>query len=455
MRQQRFRMKEEEFISIIEGLRKVIIAQGEEILALKEEIRVLKEGRDSGNSSMPPSADLKRHSRSLRRGSGKKPGGQPGHEGRTLEMKAVADHVVVHSPSYCTCCGEDLSGIGAVLLERRQVVDIPPVAASYTEHRVYGKKCRCGHETRGTFPAHVTSAIQYGAGIEATAAYMSARQFVPYARMCEYFAHVHRLPISEGSISNMLGRFAAKAKVPYRYIKDGIARTGVVGADETGCKVNGGKQWVFTWQSPKGVLLSVAKSRGYGGINGTFPNGLPDSILVSDAWAAQMGTAAKGHQLCMAHLLRDLNYFVDVLRDNWSEKVRAVIEGALELKGRLAPADYMDEATVAEREELEGRLDSLLGQQTDNGKVTAFKKRLVKYRGHIFEFLRHHEVPPDNNASERAIRNVKVKQKVSCQFKSQLGAEIFVTIRSIIDTCIRRDIDIFQSLVAIANYRAE
>lgn len=67
----------------------------------------------------------------------------------------------------------------------------------------------------------------------------------------------------------------------------------------------------------------------------------------------------------------------------------------------------------------------------------AFHKRMNKYKNYIFTFLYYPEVPPDNNGSERAIRNVKVKQKVSGQFKTQRGAEIYAIIRSVTDTCIK------------------
>jgi hypothetical protein len=282
---------------------------------------------------------------------------------------------------------------------------------------------------------------------------MSARQYMPYARMCEYFGQIHQLPISQGSIANILERFTKKSEIVYQYIKDCVEQSDVVGADETGCKVGGEKYWTHTWQTSQNVLLSVAKSRGYAGIHETFPDGLPNAILVSDAWAAQLGTIAKSHQLCMAHLLRDLNYFIDVLKDPWSGNVKELIERSLKLKEQLNHNDYNN--PIAEKEEIEIELDSLLEKETAKGKITAFRKRLIKNRNYIFQFLMHHNVPPDNNASERAIRNVKVKQKVSCQFKSELGAQIFVKIRSVIDTCIKRNIDIFNALKLVANYRPE
>jgi transposase len=439
--------------NLVLDLRLELVSVKQELVNTKEELRILKEGKNSKNSSMPPSTDLKKPNQSLRVPSGKKSGGQLGHKGSTLEMKAIPDEIIQYIPFFCNSCGADLTNSEAILHEKRQVVDIPPVATVYTEHQVFKKQCQCGCQISSPFPAHVSSSIQYGAGIETMVAYMSARQYMPYARMCEYFGHIHQLPISQGSIANILERFAEKSETVYQYIKECVAQSDVVGADETGCKINGNKYWTHTWQSSQNVLLSVAKSRGYAGIHETFPDGLPNAILVSDAWAAQLGTIAKSHQLCMAHLLRDLNYFIDVLKDSWSVKVKELIDRSLKLKNRLNHNDY--HTPIPEREEIEKELDALLGKETTEGKITAFRKRLIKNRNYIFQFLKHHNVPPDNNASERAIRNVKVKQKVSCQFKSELGAQIFVKIRSVIDTCIKRNIDIFNALKLVANYRPE
>lgn len=433
-------MKEQDYINTIHELRNTI----KELL---EEIRILKEGKNSKNSSMPPSVDFKK-SQSLRISSGKKPGGQAGHEGKNLEMKAIPDIVISHVPNICNQCGEDLTDKEAILEGTRQVIDIPPVKALYTEHQIFSKQCQCGQATQSSFPANVTANIQYGSGAESLIAYMSARQFIPYARMCEYLEHVHQLPMSEGSIANILQRFYYKAQLPYEKIKENIAHSAVVGSDETGCKINGKKSWVFTWQNEHNTYLSISASRGHQGIRESFPNGLPNSILVSDAWPAQLATPAKSHQLCMAHLLRDLKYFVDILKDSWSEKVNYIIRDALQLKKKLL--DKEKKIPITEIRKLERRLNKLLKQESPPGKITAFKKRLIKNRNYIFEFLNYDNVPSDNNGSERAIRNVKVKQKVSGQFKSLLGGNVFVTIRSIIDTALKRNEDVFQILRKIA-----
>lgn len=423
----------------------------DEIIVLKEEIHMLKRPKDSNTGSVPPSKDENRKTRSLRQKTGKKPGGQPGHGGSTLEMKAVPDEVVAHVPAFCRQCGEDLSGLESTLRKKRQVVDLPVTRPAYTEHRCYAKTCNCGHVTVSEFPDSVRAPVQYGPNIESQVAYLSARQYMPYRRIGEYFRDVCGLPLSEGSVNNLLERFAAKAALAHGRIKENISAAPVVGADETGAKVNGNKFWVHTWQDLYNTFLAISESRGSRAVKENFPAGLLDSILVSDAWAAQLSTPARWHQLCMAHLLRDLNYFIDVCPGQWAYEVKKVFAEAIKLKGRLSPEDYG--RPMPERDSLEARLDKLLGSPLDeqHKKVRPFQKRLIKNRGYLFPFLYHEHVPPDNNGSERAIRNVKVKQKISGQFKSKKGGDIFAIVRSVIDTVIKRNGNVFECLNLTAN----
>lgn len=423
----------------------------DEIVELKAEVQLLKRPKNSNTSSIPPSKDENRKTRGLREKTGKKPGGQDGHKGTTLKMSGLPDEVVVHSPGFCQNCSKDISTIPGELRQKRQVVDLPVARPLYTEHQCYNKACTCGHVNKSMFPPQVKAPVQYGPNIESTIAYLSTRQYMPYGRICEHFRDVHGLPISEGSVENLLRRFARKAGLAYQRIRENISCSAVVGADETGAKINGEKAWVHTWQDRHNTLVAVSNSRGNRAINENFPDGFPMATLVSDAWAPQLSTVAKSHQLCTAHLLRELNYFMDQYKDGWSGEAKSIFLEAIKLKKAMTAGQYG--GNCHGRDMLEERLDRLLERPPDEKhiKIKPFWKRLIKNRGSLFVFLYDAEVPPDNNGSERAIRNIKVKQKVSCQFKSFIGAEIFVTIRSVIDTVLKRNGNVFECLNLTAN----
>lgn len=423
------------------------------IQVLLEENERLKHPKNSRNSSVPPSKDENRplKTKSLRNPSGKKPGGQIGHQGNTLKMTDHPDHIVEHKPTYCNHCGYDLSHAKTELVKSRQVVDIPPIIPQYTEHRVFRRTCNCGHVTESSFPAGINAPISYGPTIEATTAYLHTRQYIPFERMSEYFSDVCNLPISQGAIYDILERFAQKALPAWQLIAKEVQGSKVVGSDETGAKLNGKKGWFWTWQSKEATFITFSSNRGTKTIDANFKKGFKNAVLVHDCWRSHFETKAISHQLCTSHLLRELKFFEERYQSNWATLFKELLHDALELKSNLSPPQYY--YPIHQRTEIERRLMVLLQTEIPERmkEVRTFHKRMNKYKDYIFNFLYHPEVPPDNNASERAIRNIKVKQKVSGQFKIQRGAEIYAIIRSITDTCIKNNQNVLSAFHTIAN----
>lgn len=103
---------------------------------------------------MPPSKDENRpkKNQSLRLSTGKKPGGQLGRKGHTLEMTSVPDRTIDLVPQYCNSFGPFLEKGSTVGHRTGQIVDIPPVKAVWTQRRTYGKKYDCSRCTVTDFP---------------------------------------------------------------------------------------------------------------------------------------------------------------------------------------------------------------------------------------------------------------------------------------------------------------
>ncbi|RZS96795.1 transposase [Cecembia calidifontis] len=424
------------------------------VAELEKELARYRNPKNSRNSSVPPSKDENRpkKNQSLREETDRKPGGQPGHKGHTLEMTSRPDKTENHIPSFCTCCGRDLSEVPAELSCRRQVFDLPVIRPVCTEHRSYVKSCPCGEKNRAAFPAGINAPVQYGSGVETMVGYLYARQYVPYIRMKELLGDCFGIGLSEGSIDNIIGRFARKAAPIYAMIKSAVSKSPVIGADETGAKVDGVKQWVWTYQTEEHTLLAISESRGLKAMKAHFPDGFGNAVLCHDAWRAYFSYSENLHQLCCAHLLRDLNYIVERYRSKWAESLRALFGEAILLKKNLPDADLGKNIAA-----MEERMDKLLGLPVhpEHEEAVTFQKRLLKYRQSLLTFLYHPKVPPDNNASERAVRNVKVKQKISGQFKSDIGAENFCVIRSVVDTLIKRSEKVLENLNHIARLQPE
>lgn len=447
----------EELLAIIAIQQKQIAELQKKVIKLEEELSIYKTKKNSNNSSIPPSKDENRpiRNKSLREKTGRKVGGQKGHRGHTLEMTGSPDKIIDHIPCYCEKCGNDLQHIHNEYVVRRQVIDIPPIKPEVTEHRVYKKRCTCGHETESNFPENINVPVSYGSGIESLIGYFHSRQYIPFARMQEIFHDIFGLPVSEGGLHYLLNKLVTKATPAYEMIRQVVFKSEAIGSDETGAKVNGKKNWFWTWQSKMATLICVSSNRGFDTIRENCGEATRDAILVHDCWKSHFQTPSTGHQLCTAHLLRELNYLEEKDKINWPKAFKDVLMKALKLKKRLDPVDYY--YPNEERDELERGLSKLLKQKIDeNFKETiSFQKRMIKYKDYIFTFLYHPKVPPDNNDSEKAIRNVKVKQKVSGQFKSMDGARAFAVLRSITDTAIKNGQNVLQALKIIANLKIQ
>jgi transposase len=436
---------------IIIDLHKIIADQAKIIVDLNSRLDKLENPKNSRNSSIPPSHDYSRplRTQSLREPSNKKLGGQPGHEGKTLEMTKNPDKIISHIPQFCTCCGRDLSQTKAELVECRQEVVLPPIQPIFIEHQSFQKICNCGNKVISGFPEGITPGISYGENVESLAAYMNARQFVPFHRLAEMFKFVFNIPISEGSLVRVINRVAEKATPAYELIRERVKTATVNGGDETGMKINGDKGWFWTFQGNLFTFIIASLNRGSQTINEHFPNGFAFSVLVHDCWRCYFKVAAVAHQICLAHLLREFNHVSECYKLKWATDFKQLLLETIAFKKTLLPQDY--HKTLNQRTEFEKRLNKLLKEPIKKKHTIALslQNRLVKHRQHIFTFLYYHEVPPDNNGSERAIRNVKVKQKISGQFKSFKGALNFAILRSIIDTAIKNNLNPLQSLSQI------
>lgn len=422
------------------------------IESLREEIRLLRNGKKSDTSSTPPSHDFGRsNSKSLRIKTGLKSGGQLGHEGRTLQIKAVPDEIIEHIPQFCNNCGDNLERVTAVLELSRQEVVIPPIKARYIEHHSFSRVCpKCGAFCTCPMPCHLTAPIQYGENVIALVGYLSVFQFIPYKRISNMFNNLFNLPISEGSIDNLLERLTQKALPIYNTIKQKIQQSKVVGGDETGSAVAGKKGWFHTWQTETLTFIVASLKRDFNTGLKYFADGFKKSVYVSDCWAAQLKTTALHHQICIIHLLRELRNFYEALTCNWSFEMKILLTDAMELKKKLLPEDYLNppEAVL----QIEERLANLLQYDLSKShqRVKTFLKRMVKNKDSILTFLYHPMVPPHNNASEQAIRNVKVKTKISGQFRTEQGAKRFAILRSVIDTSIKNSQNVFDAFTTLA-----
>jgi len=407
--------------------------------------------KDSHNSHIPPSqqplsSGKLQRTKSLREKSGKPSGGQVGHPGSHLEFSKEPDIIENYVPHYCPGCGKDLEKEASVLLEERWSIDIPPVVPKIILHRIQGKQCGCGCMVKSQAPAWAKGFVSYGSNIKALVGYLNTEHHIPYKRLSEIFRDVFNLSFSEGSIHNMLKSMKKSCTPMYEEIRSRIASSPVVGADETGLNVNEKQHWQWSFQTDNLTYVYPDASRGIAAINKHFPDGLPHSCLVTDRHSSYFNMNVKGHQICLAHLLRELIYLTELEPEEpWPKKMMELLREAIH-KRKTVEWEKIDRNSILERFE-----ELLYGcLQCANQEIENLKKSLIKNRDNVFRFLFNPKIPYDNNGSERSIRPLKLKQKVSGSFRSFQGALNYAVIHSLADTARKNKQSPFLALKLIA-----
>jgi transposase len=264
---------------------------------------------NSRNSSKPPSSDglAKPSPKSLRGRSGRKPGRPKGQPGATMELSGHPDKKVRHRPAKCGGCGKSLRNAPVTAVERRQVIDVPPVKAVTTEHQMLTVKCGCGCETKAPAPDGVTAPVQYGPRIMGTGIYLWHGQFLSRDRACQALSDLFGCAPSPGALAAAARKTAAFLSPALAAIARQLIACEVVHFDETGFRTAGKLAWVHSASAGKYALFTVHAKRGKDGMKaaGVLPSFA--GIAVHDAWAPYdtFGNVA-GHALCGAHVLREL-----------------------------------------------------------------------------------------------------------------------------------------------------
>ena len=435
----------------IESLNHQLRKKNEEIAKLKNRLSKYETpDKNSSNSSMPPGKErmkdeVVRRTKTLRKPSGKKPGGQEGHKRNKLSCIDTPDEVIDDVPDYCTNCGESLADAERILDYVTQKVSIPELKPVVKEIRHYVMVCKnCGERIR-TAPRHRSNDVVYDASVKSLVVYLSVVQFLPYGRIANFLHDVLGLSPSEGSLVNWVNEAKRNAQPIVDKIKEYIMSSNVVGFDESGCYCNKRLDWAWIAQTVYYTFLFRANGRGSKELTDRFGDSLERMTAVTDRHSAYFALHFLNHQVCLAHLLRELQYLSELdTSQKWSEQVANLFREAIH-KRNTNPTDIISKASWLDK------LDSLLKLNVSKfGKTfDTFKNGLIKCRDYIFNFLEDPVIPPDNNASERGIRKLKIKLKNSCTFRSDFGADAFLELHSVVETAKKHNQTPFNAIQAL------
>jgi len=417
--------------------------------------------KDSHNSSRPPSTDppWAKRTRSLRRPTGKRPGGQAGHLGETLRLCERPNRVVEHRPRECRSCRASLDSAQVVGQRRQQVVEIVPAKLRVTEHRLAVLRCpSCGKTTRGEFAGSVRSGVQYGPGVKARVLYLQQYQLLPYARTAEAMRDLFGCRLSAGTVANIVRECAEALLETELKIKRGLRRSSVIHADETGLLVERRLQYVHVTSNERLTHYTAAAGRGRTAIEeaGVLPR--YRGTCVHDGWPAYSFYTQCRHALCGAHLLRELTFFAELSEETrvWASPLKGLLLG---MKAEVERAGAEGGGRVADEKlaELTQSYDQLIAEglqaQPPSGVPEPVRRqarnlllRLERRKGEVLLFLTDPRVPFDNNQAERDLRMVKLRQKTSGCFRSKEGARQFCRIRSYLSTMRKHGRGVLEAL---------
>ena len=425
-------------------------------------------GQNSRNSSKPPSSDspfVKPAVKSLRRKSGRKPGGQQGHPGSTLAQVADPNERLRHEPGPCAGCGADLAQAAEVGVERRQVFDVPPMTVRVTEHLLIARRCGCGVTTCGTAPEGVSAPVQYGPRITAIILYLYVGQFLSKKRTAAALAELFGTPVSDATVAAMTRRAAHGLDNFLGRLKDRLSEAEVAGFDETGLRVSGTLHWVHCARTDKYTLITCHAKRGRRGIDDAGVLSRFRGVAVHDAWAPYDTYVDAQHQLCCAHALRELQAVADTAPPDagwcWASQVadalvvmQRLVAQAIAAGAGTVDADTLNPPVQLYRSAAQiGITQTAARSDAVMKKHNALARRLIDRQDDYLRFTQDWRIPADNNGSERDIRMIKLRQKVSGCLRTLTGATQFCTIRSYLSTAAKHGRHFFETLVMLAEGR--
>jgi len=419
----------------------------EKLEGLEKQVEELsKGGLTSKNSSLPPSRDHKAKMEQMKSGKGKV-GAIKGHERMERKLVESPDQIIEVRARRCSC-GASLEGIEAVRVIRRQITELPEVKPVVIETQQAVVVCRCcGKEVRGELPEGLESNRMFGPRLEGVVTYFQQQQHLSYERNQETLKELFGLEISQGGLACIVKRAGMAAEARVAAIQAEVRQARVVGSDETGARVNGQNWWEWVFRAGSAILHVIRPSRGLAVISEVMGEAKVDT-WVSDCWSAQLKAPAHGHQLCLAHQIRNLEKLIeDCPRLAWARQMQALFRRAIHLahrRGQLTPKGFARQVR-----QLEGQLQGLIDRRVKNPLAHNLLKRYRKHRDHLLVFLHDPSVPHHNNDCERALRPSVIHRKVSGGFRSQWGADTYANLASVIDSAKATGQAVFPTLVQL------
>jgi transposase len=455
-----------ELEAIVADLQRKITVLAQVCEAQQREIEELKArlGRDSSNSSRPPSADSPyAKPRRRKKRSKRKPGGQPGHPGShraLLDVKEV-DHVERLFPHNCDACDHALPQVPDGDPERKQVWEIPPVAPEVTEYQLFAVICpHCGKRTVAAVPPDVPRG-SFGPRAEATAVYFQGAAHLSVRETQRAFADLFGLPISIGALSRIAARATEALEPQHTEALDAVRGAPVVHADETPWYLKGRLSWLWFAGTEALRVFKIDQRRTIDARRRFLGNALL-GLLVADRYVAYDEQPIERRQFCLAHLKRDAKALVarGGAAKAFGTRLLALLRSAF-AQWRTFQDEHQDRDLMRKRlRPTWQKLVELLvkGAESDHDRVANFSAHLILKAEAMWTFTEVEGCPPTNNLAERSLRKPVLWRKGSLGSQSEWGCRFVERILTVVESLRAQSREllpfIVETLLATAQGRA-
>jgi transposase len=384
------------------------------------------------NSSTPPSQGHKAAGEGASKPKGKPHAGahRPLHPSPTRKRDVMAAH--------CQHCAADVSAVTQTALQSYDRIEIPEIKPDVTRVTLHGGICPCcARRFKARPPQGLEPGSPFGPNLRAFAIYLRASHAVSFERLARLMSDLLGLDISEGALVNILGDSKNAFALQMSLIRAKLLSGSILQSDETGMRVGKKTWWAWVFHHDKECCFVIRPSRGKNVVE-EFLGGYRPEFWVSDRLAAQMGWATKEHQVCLAHLLRDVQYAIDAGDNIFAPLVANLLRRACAIGRRR---EQLADATLRSyAAKLDNRLNELLRIAPKGTEGQKLQRAIKKFRQNLFVFVTNRDLPPTNNRSEQAIRPCVTFRKVTNCFRSEWGAKLYADIRSVLETARRRTI---------------
>ena len=413
------------------------------VLALEAENAALREKltlppKTPDNSSKPPSHGQKANGETKAKPKGKAHKGahRPLHPNPTTRRDVLADH--------CPHCHAGVVGVVQAAVHAYDHVEIPEIVPDVTRVTLFGGTCPCcAKRFKAAPPAGLEPGSPFGPNLRAFVLYLRFGQAIPFERLERLLHDLFGLDISEGALANMLEQAAPAFAAQTNRIKARLLSGTALESDETSVRVGKRSFWNWVFHHGDSACFLIRPSRGKKVVAEFLGAARPD-FWVSDRLAARMGWAAKDHQVCLAHLLRDIQYAIDCGDNALAPGLKALLKRAARI-GRRRPS-LADPTLAVYHSRLQTRLDELLKTVPTTTAGEKLLRIIKRCRQNLFVFLTNRAIPATNNGSEQALRPCVVFRKVTNCFRSECGATLYANVRSVLETARRRGIGILPAI---------